>query len=170
VDALERGDIDLAISTNLKPPKSIDCAKAFADRIVCICRRRHPQAARLTSLDAFLALPQIRVAQSPIDDRFADRQLADAGRRRVVALTVPHWLTVPEIVAASDLICVMPLSIAARVVRDNRVRVFDPPLPNLAFDWMIYWHRRSAADRGHAWLRRILADISAEIEAQIGRR
>lgn len=167
VDALERGDIELAISTNLKPPKSIDSAKAFADRIVCVCRRRHPQAAKLTSLDTFLSLPQIRVAQSPIDDRFADRQLAEAGRRRIVALTVPHWLAVPEIVANCDLICVMPLSIASRLARDNRLRVFDPPFADVTFDWTFYWHRRCTADRGHAWLRQMLSDISVEVGSEL---
>jgi DNA-binding transcriptional LysR family regulator len=161
VDALERGEIELAVSTNLKVPKSIETAAAFQDRVVCMSRRGHPQSGKFRSLETFLWLPQIKVAQSPIDDRFADRQLAELGHRRTVSMTVPHWLSVPDIVANSDLVSVMPASVADRFAGDRRIQIWDPPLKVSAFDWKIYWHRRHASDRGHQWLRQRLAEITA---------
>jgi DNA-binding transcriptional LysR family regulator len=163
VDALERNEIELAVSTNLNAPKSIETETLFEDHTVCVCRRDHPALAGLHVLDTFLSLPQIRVAQSPIDDRFADRQLAATGRQRAIAMTVPHWLTVPEIVAGSDLVAVLPASIAQKFARDGRIALSPPPFEDTSFAWALYWHRRHASDLGHTWLREQIARSAAQI-------
>lgn len=165
VEALERNEVELAASTKLKVPKSIESSLLFEDRVVCLHRRDHPKARRMRDIDVFLSLRQIRVSQSPLDDRFADRQLAQMGRRRAVALTLPHWLAVPEIVASSDLVAVMPMSIARRVARDRRVALASPPFENPAFAWALYWHRRHNSDHAHQWLRRLISDASADLKS-----
>src|SRR5690606_36323547 len=67
VDALERNTIELAVSTALKTSKSIESADVFEDRIVAVARRDHPARRKLKTIEGFIAVPQIRVAQSPID-------------------------------------------------------------------------------------------------------
>jgi DNA-binding transcriptional LysR family regulator len=161
VDALERDDVDLAVSTGLDVPKSIACERLFEDRVVCVTRQGHPDAARLDRAEAFVDLPQIRVSQSPLDDRFVDRQLAARGIDRRVVLTVPHWLAVPRIVAGTDLVAVMPESIASRMADTFDLQTGPPPLEDCAFVWCLYWHRRHGSDRGHEWLRRLTGEASA---------
>src|SRR3546814_1915917 len=119
LDALETSRIDLAVSTGLAAAKSVQETVLHDDAVVVIARDGHPAADRIGSMDGFLTLHHVKIAQSPIDDRFADRQLAEAGRARTIALTVPHWLVVPEIVAGSDLVATMPLSIARRLAGDR---------------------------------------------------
>ncbi|MGI9385192.1 MAG: LysR family transcriptional regulator [Methyloligellaceae bacterium] len=161
-DALERGDVELAVSTGLSASRSIAAEDLFEDRLVCIARPDHERLHVLDQLDAFVQVPQIRVSQSPIDDRFVDRQLADNGRHRRLVLTLPHWLAVPEIVASSDLIAVMPESIARRFAVSFGVALATPPLRNHAFTWSMYWHRRHASDDGHHWLRDLIRQAHAE--------
>ena len=153
VDALECNDIELAISTRLDTPKSIAAEPLFEDRLVCVARPGHPGMANLSGTDSFAALPQVRVSQGPLDDRFVDRQLAAAGLERNVVLSVPHWLTVPTIVTHTDLIAVMPTSIAQRLVPAHGLAQFPVPLGGDPFAWSLYWHRRHTADPGHEWLR-----------------
>jgi DNA-binding transcriptional LysR family regulator len=161
VDALERDDLELALSTSLKIPKSIVAMTLFEDRVVVVARRGHPARRGLRSLETFLSLPQVKIAQSPIDDRFADRQLAEAGHRRQIALAMPHWVVVVDVVAASDLIAIMPESFALTFARDRAIELSPPPFASTAFTWSLYWHRRYTGDAGHAWLRRVVEEIAA---------
>ena len=161
-DALERGDIELAVSTGLRASGSIATEALFEDRLVCIARAGHAHLQALDRLEAFVQAPQVRVSQSPIDDRFVDRQLVDGGRRRRVVLTVPHWLAVPEIVSRSDLVAVMPESLARRFAVSFGVALVTPPLRDHAFTWSMYWHRRHASDDGHHWLRALIKQAHAE--------
>lgn len=153
IDALERDAVELAVSMELNPPRSIESTPLFKDRIVVIARRDHPARAILGSLDGFLAQEQIKVAQSPLDDRFADRQLANAGLRRQVRLTVPHWLVLAEIVSRTDRIAVVPESLAVSFQSRHPLIVTALPLPEADFNWALYWHRRYTGDRGVTWLR-----------------
>lgn len=161
VDGLERNTLDLAVSTALRTPRSIELAPLFADRIVTVLRSGHPKRRTIGRLGVFVTVPQVKVAQSPIDDRFVDRQLAELGRDRLVALTVPHWLAVPAIVASTDLIAIMPRSIAATFERDRDIALAEPPVPDIAFDWSVYWHRRHARDGALIWLRGLIAETVA---------
>src|SRR3546814_106518 len=138
LDALETSRIDLAVSTGLAAAKSVQETVLHDDAVVVIARDGHPAADRIGSMDGFLTLHHVKIAQSPIDDRFADRQLAEAGRARTIALTVPHWLVVPEIVAGSDLVATMPLSIARRFAGDGRIALHRPPFERTGFRWSLY--------------------------------
>lgn len=160
LDALETNRVDIAVSTGLVIPKSIEEVPLHEDEVVVVARRDHPAAGAVGTMAGFLQLRHVKVAQSPIDDRFADRQLAEAGQERRVALTVPHWLAVPEIVAVSDLVATMPLSIARRFAGDGRVALHSPPFPETGVRWSLYWHRRHRGDPGHTWMREVIADAA----------
>lgn len=163
VDALERNELDLAVSTGLDIPKSIECRRILEDRIVCVLPMAHPCAAGFDDVDTFVNLPQIRVSQSPLDDRFVDHQLAASGLDRKIALTVPHWLVVPEIIARTGLAAVMPHSVAARFAGTSGLQVVPPPIEECGFMWCLYWHRRHNSDAGHQWLRQLILDVSGTL-------
>lgn len=159
VDCLERDTIELAISTDLDVPKSISIQRLFDEpRVVCVARRDLDIEAQLKTPKAFAALPQIKISQSPIDDRFADRQLAAQGFTRNTVLTVPHWLTVPDILLETSLVAVMPASIAARFSERQDLRVHPLRFIKTGFTWSQYWHRRNQNDPGHVWFRQLILD------------
>jgi len=160
VDALERDSIELAVSTGLAVPKSVESLPLFEDRILCLCHADFEDEDRLADPRAFVALPQIRISQSPLDDRFIDRQLAEIGLERQAALTVPHWLAVPEIVAGGSHVAVMPASLAERFATTHRLSALPLPFLTSRIEWALYWHKRYASDPGHAWLRKRIADVS----------
>tara|TARA_R110000787_G_scaffold16622_26_gene50914 strand:+ start:24029 stop:24925 length:897 start_codon:yes stop_codon:yes gene_type:complete len=160
VDALERGDIDLAVSTGLSAPKSIRQAILFVDRLVCLTRAEAALDNTTLTAATFASLPQIRVSQSPLDDRFIDRQLAAAGLKRRIVLTLPHWLALPEIIEQTELLAVVPESIATRLVTGRNLTFSPSPLTESGFDWSLYWHRRTDNDAAHVWLRKIIEEIT----------
>jgi DNA-binding transcriptional LysR family regulator len=153
VDALERGELDLAVSTGLDIPKSVQRDLLFDDRQVIVCGGGFGNVDALADIDSFSRLPQVRVSQSPLDDRFVDGRLAELGLERNVVLTLPHWLSAGEVLRRSGLIAVMPDSIARRVAEETGLRVLPLPLEDTGFSWHLYWHVRNSRDAAHIWLR-----------------
>ena len=158
VDAIERDSVELAVSTGLDIPKSIVKRDLFEDSVVCVARDGLELTPHLLNAESFARLPQIRVSQSPLDDRFANRQLDALDLSRNIALSVPHWLAAPEIIVASDLIAIMPNSIAQKLTERPGLKSFALPFLETMFHWSLYWHRRYETDSGHHWLRRVILD------------
>jgi len=152
VDALEKDEIDLAVSMGLEPSSAIRSAVLFRDRMVCLMRNSHPLAHGELTREAFLAQRHLKVSMSPADLRFADDVLAREGLERNVGLNVPHWLIVPQVLVRSDLVAVVPHRFAAAVAGRSLV-LLDLPFASGSFEWTLYWHRRHEGSRAIAWLR-----------------
>ncbi len=152
VDALERDEIDVAVSMGLEHSASIRSETLLRDRMVCLMRDGHPiERGRLT-FKRFIAQEHMKVSMSPTDLRFVDDVLAESGHRRTIALNVPHWLIVPHVLKRTDLLAVMPRHLAA-VLMDDDLRMEDLPFESAPFDWMLYWHRRYDQSNANGWLR-----------------
>lgn len=158
VQALETDGCDLAISMGLAHGGSIAWQPLLSDRMVCVMRGSHVAACGRLDLEHLLELQHLRVSISPVDSRFVDDALARIGRRRRVAANVPHWLVVPEVLRATDLVAVMPERLADVLARtEDGFARRDLPLPEAAFEWALYWHRRHERSAQHAWLRGLVA-------------
>lgn len=154
----ERGEVDLAIMTPNTGPDRLRSRKLFDERYVCIARRNHPKVRRSLDLDTFAALEHVIV--SPRGGGFtgpADVALAAYHRSRRVALSVASFLMVPEIVARSNMIALVP----ERLIRDraDRLTVRDPPIPVAGFTMGMLWHDRNTANPMQRWLRDRIASV-----------
>ena len=156
LNALERDEIDLAVSMGLEVPSSIRAAKLLDDRMVCLMRRDHPLARGRLTLARFLAQGHVKVSISPTDMRFVDDVLAERGQRRRIALNVPHWLVVPHVLEGSDLLAVLPRRLPDAVEGD-RLTAHELPFRSQPFAWTMYWHRRHDRSRPSLWLREQVA-------------
>jgi DNA-binding transcriptional LysR family regulator len=160
VAALETDAIDIALSTGLAVPSTIDCLALVRDELVCLVRRDHPQARAPLDMATFLTVHHVKIAHSPLDMRFIDGQLAAQGLARTIGLTVEDWLAVPHIVAGSDLLAVMPRSIAERYTTTCPLVLVPVPFGQHHLTWCLYWHKRHTADAGHRWLRDVLHKVT----------
>jgi len=154
----ERGEIDLAIMTPATAPPQLRTRALFDERYVCIARRDHPRLRRKLDLDAFVALEHVVV--SPRGGGFAgpvDAALQALHRSRRVVMSVASFLMVPEIVARSDMVAVVP----ARLVSDRKATLIvrAPPLAVEGFTIGMVWHERNAAHPAHRWLREQIAAL-----------
>ena len=151
LDALERDEIHAAVSMSLDHPVSIRSEPLLADRMVCVMRRGHPLSRDALTMDAFLSASHLKVSMSPSDRRFVDDILRREGRQRRIVLNVPHWLLVPRILGASDLISVMPGRFAA-ALQDPDLVCLEAPFASEPFDWRLYRHRRHDGEGPVEWL------------------
>jgi DNA-binding transcriptional LysR family regulator len=160
VEALERDEIDVAISMGLDHSSSIRAEKMLTDRMVCVMRASHPVARGRFTLKTFLAQEYVKQSMSPTDMRFVDNVLTGMGHKRRITLNVPHWLVVPHVLNQTDLLIVMPGRLAA-ALNDDGLLARDLPFESAPFDWMMYWHRRYDQSNANRWLREELRQVCA---------
>jgi len=160
VDAIERDEIDVAISMGLDHANSIRSQTLMHDRMVCLMRQGHPAARRKLTFETFIEQEHLKVSISPTDVRFVDDVLAKLGHSRRIALNVPHWLVVPHVLKKTDLFAVMPGHLAAALM-DEDLRMAELPFRSAPFDWMLYWHRRHEQSKANRWLRDQITTVCA---------
>lgn len=159
IDALERDEIDVAVSMGLEHTGTINRQVLFKDRMVALMHSKHPLAERRVTMKRFLAVRHLKVSMSPTDIRFADDVLSKSHRVRDVALNVPHWLLVPQILRTTDYVAVMPGAFAT-AVQDPSLVVRELPFASKTFDWCLYWHRRYHNDAANRWMRKCIVNSS----------
>jgi DNA-binding transcriptional LysR family regulator len=97
-----------------------------------------------------------------------DNVLAALGHKRNVVLSAASFLFVPEIVAGSDFVALVP----ELLVRDRRDRLLlvEPPFPVEGFAVGMVWHERGHGHGGQRWVREaILSMINSGTGARIDR-
>jgi DNA-binding transcriptional LysR family regulator len=164
-DRLDRGDIDLVFSTFTKVPKRIRRERLFTDAYVCVVRREQARRniRQVIDLESYVTTPHILATLAADDRGVVDEALAKLGRRRRVAVTVPHIFLIPRLVAETGMISHLPRRIAAEVLRGSDLVMLSPPvaLPEWHID--MYWGAASASEPAAAWLRSRLSEIGQEI-------
>ena len=155
LDALEADRLDVAVSMGLAQPGSIRSRSLFQDRMVCVMRDGHRAAAGTLTVERLLAERHVRVSISPSDRRFVDDILARLSLSRDIALHTQHWTVVAASLRDSDLVAVMPESLARGLGPGLALR--ELPFASQAFDWKVYWHRRHDASPARAWIVDLLA-------------
>ncbi len=157
---LESGDIDLVLINAANAPSAGRSRPLYAERFVVVARHNHPRLKRTLSVEDFCAMDHVLVARHGYFFAGAaqiDEALAAVGRKRHVRLSVPHFLLVPEMVARSDMIAVLPERLA-RSYTDS-LRSFDLPLDVPHLTIAAVWHERTHRNPAQIWLRQALAEL-----------
>lgn len=164
---LSTGEIDMAlgpVSAALGSARTgFHRASLFDERFVCVIRRNHPAARKKLTLERYLGLDHVLVSPGGKPGSIVDDVLARIGKERRVVVTVPHFLVVPHLLSATDLI----VTLAERVAR-TFAPLFDlvikpPPLDVPGFSVSLLWHERVHGDPAARWLRGLVADVAKEI-------
>lgn len=150
----EQGKIDLALLTPDSTPDNLHNRPLYNEEYVCLMRHDHPDAHQALTLNRFCALEHVLVSYK--GENFwgvTDDALADVGRKRQIGLSVSSFLVLPDILAISEIIAVVPARLA---YTDPRMHVVSPPLPIAGFTKSMAWHERTHRDAAHQWLRNLV--------------
>jgi DNA-binding transcriptional LysR family regulator len=161
--ALEDGRCDLALGffPNLERP-TLHAQTLFMHSLVCLVRADHPevQSARI-SMRQFLGMSHAVVIPMGRSGELFESMLKDKGYQRRVRLTSVHFLSVPAIVAATDMIVTVPRSIADYYTRVEKLRIVEPPINIRPYALKQFWHPRYHTDPALKWLREAVVDLFA---------
>jgi DNA-binding transcriptional LysR family regulator len=129
----------------------------FDHVFTCIVRNDHPTIGSTLSLDEFLAADHLVVSQEGRSQEIFERRLHELNLNRRVRLHLPHFMSVPQIIANSDMIATVPMSLGAWYANSG-IRLLPPPITIPAIELKLHWHTRMDDEPANAWLRGIVMD------------
>ena len=156
VDALDNGEVDLAIGYFLGMPNWARQQNLRKTRYVTLVRQGHPVVGNQLTLDKFLQCRHAIFSGRGAQHYNIDQALAQQGLTRDVTLTVPRLAALPFLIAGSDLITTVPEDLAIMFCKLLPVRMFDPPLELAPFQIRQYWHQRLHDEPAYRWLREVV--------------
>ena len=153
---LERGDVDLAVGFYPSlSSKNFRQRRVETQRFACLMRKGHPaEAGRLTARE-FSALEHMVVRAEGRSQIVLERFLERRGIPRNIVLLTPHFLSVPFVVARSDLVAAIPQKLAAYFASlspDLTVAAL-PFAEEVTLELKLHWHRRFDSEPRSRWLR-----------------
>lgn len=158
---LDRGEIDLALGNFPELPVRLEAVALFAERFVGVARRGHPALGRGgISLDDFVRVPHALVSLRGDPHGRMDEALERLGRSRRVAVTVVHFLSLPFVVGASDMIGVLAERAGVRMAETAGLSLFQLPVEVPAWTLHLVRPRQLAEERELAWLFDLIATRS----------
>jgi DNA-binding transcriptional LysR family regulator len=154
-----RTDVDLALGVFHDLPPELRIQKLFDDHFVCVVRVGHPKVKGKLTLDTFLALRHVVLAPRGRAGSVVDTALAERGLTRRAVRWVPYAASALEFAAESDCVATLSARVARKAAARFRLQVLEPPLPLPPCGTSQVWHERLDSDPGHAWLRRLVAQV-----------
>jgi len=156
------GRIDLAIGAFKDVSDALFQRRLFKQPYVILMRDQHALAAQTLTLKRYLSAQHLMVdsGESPHDRINLD--LEKAGVMRQVKFSVPHFTSVPYIIANSDLLATVPQKLAGSVTQPFSLTYRPAPLRLPDLQTNIFWHRRFNQDQGNVWLRTLVGEIFSE--------
>ena len=160
---LDRGELDLICGVF---PKQVDLHRSqllFQEQFVCVCRHGHPTIDRALSVETYTAANHLLV--SIAEDRIGriDNYLATQNLNRHIAISVPHFLVAPFILAQTDLVATLGRRIAETFAHSQNLQVLPLPLPIEGFSVFAHWHQSRQRHPAQMWIRSILVEVSEEV-------
>lgn len=164
VGALDRADLLLDVLPEAAP--GVISRRLGSVTQAVIARAGHPALAGGLDLDHYVAWPHVLVRTQQGVPSLVARALSAAGRERRVGLVVPSLLSVPHVVARTELLFTGPLELLAPLAGPLGLEHAPPPLPIPDVTVAAMWRSRLHADPGHRWCReRIAAGLQALLRA-----
>lgn len=150
---LQEGHLDLAVGTPWGAEKGLYRQRLLEETYVGIVRKGHPFIRQIETVEGFLRCGHCSVKPTgPIHAR-VEGGLSNLSAPRRVVLQVPDFLSVPRLVASSDLVAAVPGDLARMHARELGLQIFRLPIPSVQFSVMQHWHKRLHRDRANQWLR-----------------
>lgn len=145
---LARGELDAAIASTALEVSGRH--RIFGERYVCVLPADTAPAGPRLPREDFLAYRHVAIdpaaGHSQAESALAERLI---GRR--IALRVPHFSALPELIVGCGMAAVLPWQMASLMTRHWPIAIRELPVEVDPFDVTLYWDRGVAATGATAW-------------------
>jgi len=154
---MEEGRVDVAVDWFSIADGRFVQQQLFEDRMLLLARKNHPRIGGGPTVSQIEAerfvIPSGRAVAwvEPAAIHSVRKLISQRGWN--VAFQVSELLEVPLVVAATDLLGIVPMSIAATLLSTNLLQAFPLPVKQAAFPVTLSWHAGRRHDPAHIWLR-----------------
>jgi DNA-binding transcriptional LysR family regulator len=166
-DEMADGRVDLAIGLLPQLKGGFYQRRLFDQRYVCLFRRGHPIEDTPLTLSAWREAEHLVVVSAGTGHGQVDEWLKRRGVRRHVRLTVPHFMSVGNILQRTDLIATVPERLAMQLAVPFSLNLRALPITLPAAPIHLLWHTRVHQDEGNRWLRGVVIDLFADTATHV---
>ncbi|HEY2257501.1 MAG TPA: LysR family transcriptional regulator [Variovorax sp.] len=152
---LEAGDVDFCIGMLPDSLRELRHRLLFRDSIVCAARAGHPAVGRRLSPQEFAALEHVVIVPNTTHcfGWAVDDALETYGLQRNRRFVTPNYLTAPHLLERTNMVALLPLSLAARFRDRFGLAEVDLPVQVPEFEIYLSWHERTHRHAAHMWFR-----------------
>ncbi|WP_330115433.1 LysR substrate-binding domain-containing protein [Pseudomonas sp. JS3066] len=144
------------------PPDNLVVQPLMEDGLACVVRADHPRICKRISRQQYEQLRHVTVLPPGRLRAGLFQALQRQGLQREVAVSVTHFLAIPELIAATDYCATLPRLICQHLARDPRLKVLAAPVDLGTFPVEMAWHVRYRHDPAHQWLRDLVGEVARE--------
>jgi DNA-binding transcriptional LysR family regulator len=161
---LEDGTIDLAIGYMPQLDAGFYQQALFEQDFQCIASLSHPRIGKRLSKSTYVAERHVEVS-NPATGHTAmvEKALSSSGVTRDIALRVPSFLAVAQIVSETELLATVPRYYALAMLSREPIRHLDIPYELPRYSVKQHWHARFHSDPGNVWLRKTVAGLMPNV-------
>lgn len=165
---LDKGELDMVCGLFPEKVSWHREQRLFKETFVAVCRRGHPFIQGQLSLEDYAQVHHLLVSVKEDRRGRMDALLAKQGLRRHVAVSVPHFLVAPGVIAQTDLITTMAERVAHAFADVYHLQVLPLPLPlpTKGFKVFMRWHKSNGEVPAQCWLRDVLVSIGTQLDPQ----
>ncbi|MCH2396242.1 LysR family transcriptional regulator [Oceanibaculum sp.] len=157
-----RGEADIAITIVLSSSLPDMRRELLSYESYAVAMRPDHPAAEAFDLARWLAYPHLILSARGDPHGVVDDILAGMGLRRQVRVTVNSFMTIPRLLATSDLLAMLPARFLSTVPREYRLIGRPPPIDMPGLDLFLQWHPRRDSDIATQTVRGWLKEAMAE--------
>ena len=156
---LESGEADLAVAEIPQMGAGFCQQRFFASRFQCAVRKGHPRVRGVLTREQFQTERHISVTTYGIAHEVLERSLQASKIRRTIAIRLPSFFGIGEIIAATDYLAVVPGWFSQILSQQPGIRICPLPFSIPGYEVTLNWHERYTKDPGHQWLRSTLQSL-----------
>jgi len=136
------------------------------DRFVYVADAANPRLrdGRLSLAD-LAALPHVAIQFPHPEADAVETALHRHGVRPDVVITTAGWLALPFMVAGTSLVAAVPERLARQLSAAGGITVIEPPFGTIELTEVAWWHPAHTTDPALTWLRTVVADVAASLDA-----
>ena len=149
---LTSGNLDFAIDTPYMASPQLKQMVLAKDRFVCVARKDHPLIGESITLEHYLSLGHIQFSSRRQGKGFVDTTLQKMGIERNIQMRAQHHWALPELLANTDLVSVLPIKMAKYL----KLKIVELPFAIEPVEWRLYWHKSADLDPASIWMREMI--------------
>ncbi|MGE1069496.1 LysR substrate-binding domain-containing protein [Pantoea agglomerans] len=157
------GNTDMVLGRIVEPPDNLVVQHLMSEGLACVIRADHPLVGENLSAEQYEQLKHVNVLPPGRMRAGLYQALEQRGLRRQVAVSVTHFLAVPEMIAVTDYCATLPRLICQHLSRDQRLRIIPAPVDLGTFPVEMGWHARYRDDPAHRWFRTLITETAQSL-------
>ncbi len=154
---LESGQADLVYGSLKRPHNSLMSTRLFTTPFVCLFRQGHSFSKKLITVDDYFEAGHVSYEKETQHESMDI--LSEMGRERQICLILPHYISIPNILAETDLVATVTKGFASAFAKTHRLAFQPLPFETPPFAVSIFWHQRANNDEANRWLRSVFRTL-----------